>query len=209
MIHKLWPTNIWHEDASNIFGSRDFEELIEAGNSFEQQFPSAHVPAAMRNAYEHTYNLLSHESYSVQKFKRFLGKRMVEFAKEEGFLETPKFEAMGTMRKFAPGDQIKPHNHRSVDYIAVMWVQVDVTDTGEDTHQKVAGNRLQIIDPIAMRSRLLNHAMLKELAPKPGTFVIHPAHLFHTAEVNIGSYDTIALVNNIRIVETVREYVKL
>jgi hypothetical protein len=209
MIHKLWPTNVWHEEATNIFGTRDFKEIIQAGNEFEVANPTAHVPASMRKTEEQSYNLLTHDSYSVQKFRRFLGKRMKEFAAEEGFLATPNFEAITTMRKFGPGDQVKPHNHRSVDYIAVMWIQVDVTDTGENTHQKVAGNRLQIMDPISMRNRLLNHTMLKEISPKAGTFVIHPAHLFHTAETNIGSIDTIALVTNIRVVEPVRNYVEI
>ena len=66
-----------------------------------------------------------------------------------------------------------------------------------------------MIDPMAARSRLLNHNMLLPVSPLPGLFAMHPASIFHTTEPNIGSEDTIALVTNIKVVESVRNYVKL
>lgn len=51
--------------------------------------------------------------------------------------------------------------------------------------------------------------MLRAIRPVPGLLVIHPAHIFHTSEVNLGSEDTVALVTNIRVVDPTRIYAPL
>ena len=66
-----------------------------------------------------------------------------------------------------------------------------------------------MIDPIAARSRLLNHEMLHAIRPVPGLFVIHPAHIFHTSEINLGVEDTVALVTNLRVSDPTRIYAEL
>ena len=207
---KLWPVNVCIEHTLNtIFTAEELLKIIEIGESYEQAYPLAHVPAKIRNEEEQFYNLLENDSPIITKYKSFLKEKLEHFAKDEGYLELPSFEVASSIRKFTPGDQVKPHTHRSVDYVSVLWLSLEVTDSGKDTYQKIAGNRFQIMDPVPLRNRLLNHNMLCEIAPKQGTFVIHPSHLFHTTEPNLGSEETIALVTNIKVTETVRTYTKL
>ena len=211
-IAQLWPTNILIEQRA-VEATDDFSKnIISIGEEYEAQHPEAHVPYYMRKSKEAAYNLLADPRPECQLFKSMLKSRMAQLAAAEGFInpEEVEFEAITSLRKFAPGEYAKPHNHRSVDYVAVLWVSMEVTDfPNNNTHQKPAGNRLHIIDPISSRSRLLNHEMLFPISPVLGTFTIHPSSIFHTTEVNLGSVDTIALVTNIKVVESVRNYVTL
>jgi hypothetical protein len=187
-------------------------DMLSEGKEYEDQHPEAHVPYHMRTMQETAYNLLADPRESCQIFKRMLKTRMVQLAHAEGFAEpeTVQFEAITSLRKFGPGEYAKPHNHRSVDYVSVLWLSLEITDyPNYNTHQQMAGNRLHLIDPIAARSRLLNHSMLKTMSPIPGTLIIHPASVFHTSELNLGTIDTIALVTNIKVVDVVRHYVTL
>jgi hypothetical protein len=211
-VISLWPTNLLVEMRPDGISDTFLSEMIAIGDEYEAMHPEAHVPHYMRKSKEVAYNLLSDERPPCQIFKSILKSRMIQLAKAEGFIEPEKvlFEAITSLRRFSSGEYAKPHNHRSVDYVAVLWLSLEVTDfDNNNTHQKPAGNRLHIIDPIAARSRLLNHNMLFPVSPRAGMLVIHPASTFHTSEINLGSEDTIALVTNIKIVESVRNYVTL
>ena len=208
---SIWPTNVILEMPSEV--TPEFiADITAIGEEYEAQHPEAHVPYYMRKNKEVAYNLLADERPSCQLYKALLKSRMKQMAVAEGFTDpdSVEFEAITSLRKFGPGEYAKPHNHRSVDYVAVLWLSLEVTDApNNQTHQKVAGNRFHMIDPIASRSRLLNHNMLLPVSPLPGLFAMHPASIFHTTEPNIGSEDTVALVTNIKVVESVRNYVKL
>ena len=211
-IFSLWATNILVEVAPPEINEHFISEILAIGEEYESSHPEAHVPHYMRKSKESAYNLLADDRGSCQTYKAMLKSRMIELAQAEGFInpEEVQFEAITSLRKFGAGEYAKPHNHRSVDYVAVLWLSLEITDfPNNNTHQKPAGNRLHIIDPIASRSRLLNHNMLFPVSPRVGTFLIHPASTFHTSEVNLGSEDTIALVTNIKIIESVRNYVTL
>lgn len=211
-IISLWPTNVLLEQVAPEVTPEFLKDIAEIGEEYEAQHPEAHVPYYMRKSREAAYNLLADPRPACQLFKSMLKSRMSQIAAAEGFINPNEveFEAITSLRKFGPGEYAKPHNHRSVDYVAVLWVSMEVTDfPNNNTHQKPAGNRLHISDPIAARSRLLNHNMLFPISPVPGTFVVHPASLFHTSEINLGKVDTVALVTNIKVVESVRNYVTL
>ena len=211
-IAQFWPVNLIIEQEAKEATHDFIKEIIAIGEEYENQFPEAHVPVAMRtnNYRERTYNLLSDSRPACQVFKRMLRERMSQLAYVEGFYnpEQVKFEASSSLRKFGPGEYAKPHNHRSVDYVAVLWLSLEVTDfPGNNTHQKPAGNRLLLIDPIASRSRFLNHNMNVSISPTPGTFIIHPASIYHTSEINLSETEsTVALVTNIRIIDNERTY---
>jgi hypothetical protein len=208
----MWPTNVVYEKRPIEVSDKFLLDLIDIGEEYEATHPEAHVPYHMRTSKEVAYNLLNDPREPCQTYKKMLKNRMVDLATAEGFTEPEnvQFEAITSMRKFGPGEYAKPHNHRSVDYVAVMWLSLEITDfPNNKTHQKPAGNRLHLIDPVASRSRLLNHNMLLPISPIPGTFLIHPASVFHTSEINLGNIDTIALVSNIKVVETVRNYITL
>lgn len=207
--HALWTTNIWSENITDQMGISGLSALVTIGDEYEQAYPQAHVPAAMRQGPEVSYNLLLDERPEPSAFKQLLADRMQKLAALEGFLEPRPFEAVCALRRFGPGEYAKPHNHRSVDYVAVLWLSLEITDDGSPRHQRPAGNRLHLIDPIASRSRFLNHAMLHAIRPYPGLLVIHPAHIFHTSETNLGAEDTIALVTNIRVIDPTRNYTQL
>lgn len=208
---SMWATNILVEKPEEVT-DQFITDMIAIGEEYEAKNPEAHVPFYMRKAKEVAYNLLADDRPSCQVYKNILKTRMIQMAHTEGFTEPDKveFEAITSLRKFGPGEYAKPHNHRSVDYVAVLWLDLEVTDfSNNNTHQKMAGNRFHMIDPISNRSRLLNHNMLLPVSPVPGLFMLHPASLFHTTEANLGSKDTVALVTNIKVVESVRNYVKL
>jgi len=211
MIKSLWSTNVLHDHRAIEVTDEVLQDLIAIGNEYEKDHPETHVPAAMRNSAETSYNLLADNRPSCQLYKLMLKQRMIELAKAEGFHdpENIRFEAVTNMRRFGPMEYAKPHNHRSVDYVAVLFLQVGITDYSIDVHQKMAGNRLHLLDPMPMRNRWLNHNMLHPISPKPGSFIIHPASLFHTTELNLSDIDLIALVSNIKIVDNVRNYVEL
>ena len=214
-IIQLWPVNIIAEQKAIEATDEFLKNIIDIGEEYEKSHPESHIPVAMRtkNYPENTYNLLSDPRPSCQQFKKMLYDRMLQMASLEGFYnpQNIKFEASTSLRKFGPGEYAKPHNHRSVDYVAVLWVSMEVTDfPGNNTHQKPAGNRLMLVDPIASRSRFLNHSMNFSISPTPGTFVLHPAGIYHTSEINLSStQDTIALVTNIKIIDTERKYESL
>lgn len=205
----LWPTNIWAENLTGTLSPTEIDGLIAIGDEYEAAHPHAHKPATMRRGPEVSYNLLKDNRPEAVAFMAILSERMRRLADAEGFAADAEFEAVCALRRFGPGEYAKPHNHRSVDYVAVLWLSLEQTDDRSDCHQRPAGNRLHLIDPIAARSRFLNHTMLHAIRPLPGLLIIHPAHIFHTSEVNLGGADTVALVTNIRVVDPARHYIRL
>jgi hypothetical protein len=205
-IRPLWATNIFVKFAA--LPDTDLAALQTVGAAYESQHPEAHVPAAMRTAPETSYNILADETECCVRFRNLLDASLREVAAAEGFLspETLDFEAVANLRTFGPMEYAKPHNHRNSDYVAVLYLSLDMTDTGEDKHQQMAGNRLHLMDPMPMRSRFLNHNMIHVIRPAPGLFVIHPASLFHMTEPNLSNTDLTALVTNVRVVDPVRNY---
>jgi len=209
-IVSLWPTNVLYEAQAPEATQEFLSEILAIGEEYEAAHPEAHVPAAMRTNKENVYNLLADPRPACQLFKQMLKSRMLDLARAEGFLNSVAFEAVTSLRKFAPGEYAKPHNHRSVDYVAVLWIALEDTDPpNNNTHQRMTGNRLHLIDPMPSRSRFLNHTMLFPISPRAGTLLIHPASTFHTTEANLGSVDTIALATNIKVVDPARNYVTL
>ena len=212
-VMQLWPTNVLYEKVAPETTQDFLDALVSKGNEYEEQFPEAHVPVLMRKSAEASYNLLQDPSPQYQFFKAMLKQRIIEIATAEGFLnpENVQFEAVCKMRRFGPNEYAKPHNHRSVDYIAVYFISLAIDEDKffQATHQTMAGNRLHLIDPMPMRSRFLNHNMLHAISPVPGTFVIHPAGTFHTTELNLTDKDLIALVTNVKVVDPVRNYERL
>ena len=208
-IRTLWPTNIFVQ--FDALSPNDLRELEAIGAEYDQDHPEAHVPALMRSRPETSYNLLTDERECCERFRGLLTASLRELAAAEGFLEpqTIEFEAVTNLRRFGPMEYAKPHNHRNSEYVAVLFLSLKMTDTGENLHQKIAGNRLHMIDPMPMRSRFLNHNMLHAIAPLPGMLVIHPASIFHTTEPNLSDLDLVALVTNVRVVDPVRGYVRL
>ena len=101
-------------------------DMLAIGEEYEAQHPEAHVPYYMRKSKEVAYNLLADPREACQIFKKLLKSRMTELAKAEGFTnpDEVKFEAVSSMRTFGPGEYAKPHNHRSVDYVAVLWLSL-------------------------------------------------------------------------------------
>ena len=209
-IVSLWPTNILYEAHAPEATQEFLSEILAIGEEYEAAHPEAHVPAAMRTNKENVYNLLADPRPACQTFKKLLKSRLEELAEVEGFLTSVEFEAVTSLRKFAPGEYAKPHNHRSVDYVAVLWLSLEDTDPpNNNTHQQMTGNRLHLIDPMPSRSRFLNHTMLFPISPRAGTLLIHPASTFHTSEANLGSVDTVALATNIKVIDLARNYVTL
>ena len=208
-IRSLWATNVFVK--TDALPKEDLEALEAVGAEYDNQHPEAHVPALMRSKPETSYNLLSDERSCCIRFRDLIDTSLRELAAAEGFLEpqTIEFEAVTNLRKFGPMEYAKPHNHRNSEYVAVLFLSLEMTDTGENCHQKMAGNRLHLIDPMPMRSRFLNHNMLHVLSPVPGMLIIHPASVFHTTELNFSGTDLVALVTNIRVADPVRNYVRL
>lgn len=210
-VIQLWPTNLFYQHIAPETTDGFLKELIELGNEYDVKHNNWHVPPQMRKEPETSYNLLQDESPVAKKFKVMLKDRMEQFAKAEGFLPEDgiEFEGVCNIRTFKTNEYARSHNHRSVDYVAVYFLSVGVTDTGANVYQSMAGNRLFLVDPVSMRSRYLNHRMLHTISPVEGTFVIHPASIFHNTELNLSNKDLIALVTNIRVVDKVRNYEKI
>lgn len=208
-IESLWPTNILIDQFPNQYY---IDELIAIGKEYEAQHPEAHVPYAMRKNKETSYNILKDLRISCQFFKEYLKENLQKLIVAEGYNEPEniQFEAVTNLRTFGPMEYAKPHNHRSVDYVSVLYLQVGINGLEEiDVHQKMVGNRLHLIDPMPMRHRFMNHQMLHPITPIAGKFIIHPASLFHITELNLCEIDLMALVTNIKIVDDVRKYEQL
>jgi hypothetical protein len=196
-LMQLWPTNVWAEyvgiddDAHNTLHEA-VKPYIDKFNGTPEIFDSSlKIP-----------NIFADESPVIQEFRGFIRHRMEMFLEAEGFIKPQELsmEAVCFARRFKYGDRARPHTHRSVDYVGVYYLDLDVVDDGADTSDHDDG-RLLLIDPIAQRSRGLNHSMCHQLIPVPKLLVIHPAYVFHESEMYKGVKDRDLLVINIKVLD--------
>jgi hypothetical protein len=194
---QLWPTNVWVEhvdidDSAHNALHDAIKPYIDKFNGTPEIFDSSiTIP-----------NIFENPDDSIQDFRGFIRDRMNTFLRIEGFInpEDLSMEAVCFARRFKTGDRARPHTHRSVDYVGVYYLDLDVVDDGEDTADHDDG-RLLLIDPIAQRSRGLNHSMCFQLRPEPKLLVIHPAYVFHESEMYKGEKDRDLLVINIKVLD--------
>jgi hypothetical protein len=195
MLHRLWPTNIWVEP--NFLSDEKLKAFhqtvlphIEKYNGVPEIFnKDITIP-----------NLFLESDEPIQHFRQLVKTRLYEFLEIEGFINPEELDIEINVfpRKFVYGDRARPHTHRGIDYVGVFYVDLDVVDSDENTCDRDDG-RLLLIDPIAQRSRGLNHQMLFQLKPIPNLFIIHPAYMFHESEMYKGNKDLILIVINARI----------
>ena len=195
MLYQLWPTNIWVEhNFLSVDMLKSFHQAIlphiEKYNGVPEIFnKNITIP-----------NLFLEQDESIQHFRKQVKDRLYGFLQVEGFINPEELEIEINVfpRKFVYGDRARPHTHRGIDYVGVFYVDLDVVDSNENTCDRDDG-RLLLIDPIAQRSRGLNHNMLFQLQPVPNLFVIHPAYMFHESEMYKGNKDRILVVINARV----------
>lgn len=195
MLHQLWPTNIWTEH--NFLPK---ELLASFHKAILSQIDRYNGVPEVFNQEITIPNLFLEQDDSIQYFRQLVKQRLYQFLKVEGFIDPEELEIEINVfpRRFVYGDRARPHTHRGIDYVGVFYVDLDVVDSNEDTCDRDDG-RLLLIDPIAQRSRGLNHNMLFQLQPVPNLFIIHPAYMFHESEMYKGNKDRILVVLNARI----------
>jgi hypothetical protein len=191
---QLWSTNIWIEHVG--IDDSIHEELHNAVKPYIDKFNG--TPEIFDSKIK-IPNIFKDSNTFIQDFKSFIRSRMSDFLEAEGFIkpEELEIEAVCFARRFKKGDRAKPHTHRSVDYVAVYYLDLDVEDNGNTSDHD--DGRFVMIDPIAQRSRGLNHNMCHQVQPVPKLLVIHPAYLFHESEMYKGNKDRDLLVINIKI----------
>ena len=195
MLHRLWPTNIWAEH--NFLTDDILKQFHRAILPHIDKYNG--VPEIFNQ--EITIpNLFLEQGDSIQYFRQLVKSRLYSFLEVEGFINPQELEIEINVfpRRFVYGDRARPHTHRGIDYVGVFYVDLDVVDSNEDTCDRDDG-RLLLIDPIAQRSRGLNHNMLFQLQPVPNLFIIHPAYMFHESEMYKGTKDRILVVMTARI----------
>jgi hypothetical protein len=195
MLHQLWPTNIWVEH--EFLSPQDLQNLHSTILPHIDKYNG--VPEIF-NANITIPNLFKETDEPIQKFRDLVKQRLYNFLAIEGFIKPEELDIEINVfpRRFNYGDRARPHTHRGIDYVGVFYVDLDVVDTNEETCDRDNG-RFLLIDPIAQRSRGLNHNMLVQLMPVPNLFIIHPAYMFHESEMYKGQKDRILIVMNARI----------
>ena len=195
MLHQLWPTNIWAEH--NFLPK---ELLASFHNAILPHIDRYNGVPEVFNQSITIPNLFLETDDSIQYFRQLVKQRLYQFLKVEGFIKPDELEIEINVfpRRFVYGDRARPHTHRGIDYVGVFYVDLDVVDSNDNTCDRDDG-RLLMIDPIAQRSRGLNHNMLFQLQPVPNLFVIHPAYMFHESEMYKGDKDRILVVLNARV----------
>lgn len=195
MLHRLWPSNIWVEH-----GFLEEDSLIGFHRAILPHIDKYNGVPEIFNKDISIPNLFLEKDPEIQKFRDKVKDRLYGFLHVEGFLDPQELEIEINVfpRRFTYGDRARPHTHRGVDYVGVFYVDLDVVDSNQDTCDKDDG-RLLLIDPIAQRSRGLNHNMLFQVQPVPNLFIIHPSYMFHESEMYKGSKDRILVVLNARV----------
>jgi hypothetical protein len=196
MIEQLWTVNIWNEIAP--IDDKAHDELHRIALNHVDKFNG--VPEIFGYT-KQIPNLFEEEEVVIQSFKSLIRDRMNVMLSYEGFIdpENVELEVTAFPRRFFKGDRAKPHTHRSVDYVAVYYLDLDVEDNG-DTSDHDDG-RFILIDPISQRSRGLNHSMCKQLQPQRKSLIIHPSYLFHETEMYKGDKPRDMIVMNIRVLD--------
>lgn len=195
MLHQLWPVNVWVENVDCSDGEN--QNLLNAVTPHIDKYNG--VPEIFNKTVQ-IPNLFLENDTSIQDLRALFKDRLRCLMSAEGFLdvESVDVEVNAFPRRFLKGDRARPHTHRSIDYVGVYYIDLDVVDEGGDTNDRDDG-RLLLIDPIAQRSRGLNHNMLVQIVPRPKLLVIHPAYLFHESEMYKGDRERILIVMNARV----------
>lgn len=191
---ELWTVNVWeetlpvHDEVHNKLHQALLPH-IDKYNGIPEIFDNQiSIP-----------NLFNESDPIIQDFKRLIKDRVYKFLEIEGFINPKELEVEinAFPRKYTSGTRARVHTHRGVDYVGVFYVDLD-EHSGEDDCDSESG-KLLLVDPIAQRSRGLNHKMLHHIIPKPKFLVIHPSYVFHQAELYTGKKDKLMIVMNIRV----------
>jgi hypothetical protein len=195
MIHQAWPVNLLIEEG--FLTNEDNEELLKTILPEIDKFNG--VPEIFNRDIK-IPNLFLEDKPIIQKFKAMVKNRLYQMLHAEGFIDPDSLEIQVNAfpRRFIKGMRARPHTHRGIDYTSVYYLDLEVTDEGKNTCDNDDG-RLLLIDPIAQRSRGLNHNMLIQLIPKPRLFIMHPSYVFHESEMYKGDKDRILIVVNAKV----------
>jgi len=195
MIYKEWPVNLLIEE--DFLTNEDNHELLKAVLPEIDKFDG--IPEIFNKDIK-IPNLFLEGKPIIQKFKTMVKNRLYQMLHAEGFIDPDSLEIQVNAfpRRFTKGMRARPHTHRGIDYTSVYYLDLEVTDKGNDTCDSDDG-RLLLLDPIAQRSRGLNHNMLVSLIPKPRLFVMHPSYVFHESEMYKGNKDRILIVINAKV----------
>lgn len=195
MIYQAWAVNFLVEE--DFLTYEDNQELLEAVIPEIHKFDG--VPEIFNKDIK-IPNLFLEDKPIIQKFKAMIKNRLYQMLEAEAFIDPNSLEIQinAFPRRFVKGMRARPHTHRGIDYTCVYYIDLDVTDEGKNTCDNDDG-RLLLIDPIAQRSRGLNHNMLIQLMPKPRLLVMHPSYIFHESEMYKGDKDRILIVMNAKI----------
>jgi hypothetical protein len=195
MIYKEWPVNLLIEE--DFLTDEDNHELLKAVLPEIDKFDG--IPEIFNKDIK-IPNLFLEDKPIIQKFKTMVKNRLYQMLHAEGFIDPDSLEIQVNAfpRRFTKGMRARPHTHRGIDYTSVYYLDLEVTDKGNDTCDSDDG-RLLLLDPIAQRSRGLNHNMLVSLIPKPRLFVMHPSYVFHESEMYKGNKDRILIVINAKV----------
>ena len=202
-IRQLWPVNI---GIDNILPELTFQQHSALISTAKSYFASNnYLPEQLMNTRE-MYCMLRSSCPGVQAFRQVLHNRMKAYLSVEGH---PEYNSVGIdtfmfARVMKHGERSKTHCHRGCDYVAVLYADLDVTETGEHAVMTDAGGRFMIIDPVSYRSRAFNHTQNHIISPVPGTLVIHPSHVFHESETYKGNRDRVLVVANMRLREPIQ-----
>lgn len=194
MIYQAWATNLLIEE--DFLSDDENSKLIKSVLPHVDKYNG--IPEIFNKDIT-IPNLLTEADNAIQHFRVKLKDKIYEMLVAEGFLRPDELELDVNIfpRTFYKGDRARPHTHRNVDYVGVYYLDLDVEE-----HQDVCDHdngKLVLIDPIAQRSRGLNHKMVQLVTPVPRMLLIHPAYLFHETEVYKGNKPRFLLVINIKV----------
>lgn len=196
MLEELWSVKIWNEvvqiddDAHDLLHAT---AISRVGNYNGEQ--------EIFNKKARVDNLFGYNDPIIQDFRSFMNDRVRKYIASEGFIDSDELsiEVAAFPRRFVKGQRARPHTHRGVDYVAVYYLDLDVESSGDTQDQD--NGRFILIDPVAQRSRGLNHHMTKQYSPQKKSLIIHPAYLFHETEMYKGDKPRDMIVMNIRVLD--------
>lgn len=202
-IRQLWPVNIGIDNVLPELTDQQHAALISTAKEYFRS--NNYLPEQLMSTRE-MYCMLRSSCPGVQAYRQILHSRMKAYLCAEGH---PEFNTVGIdtfmfARVMKRGERSKVHCHRGCDYVAVFYVDLDVTETGEQAVMTDAGGRFMVIDPVSYRSRAFNHTQNHIISPVPGTLIIHPSHVFHESEAYKGDKDRVLVVANMRLREPIQ-----
>ena len=202
-IRQLWPVNI---GVDNILSELDEDKHKALASTAHEFFKTnTYLPEQLMNTRQ-MYCMLRSSCPGVQAYRQILSSRMKVYLRAEGHPDwsTVGIDTFMFARIMKNGERSKVHCHRGCDFVAVLYVDLDVTESGEQAVMTDAGGRFSIIDPVSYRSRAFNHTQNHIISPVPGMLIIHPAHVFHESETYKGERDRVLIVANMRLREPIQ-----